>query len=234
MIERRNLLIGVTCVAGAAAAYALTPRRRLSLLGGAKLADIIPAKLDGWSSTDVTDLVAPKTEGSLAARLYNQTVERVYRRDDDGFEVMMLVAYGDTQSNELQLHRPESCYPAFGFALSRDSAFDLPIDSKTSIPARRLVADAPSRRENIIYWVRLGEFLPKDDSEQRTDRLKAAMHGYVADGVLARFSALADDPEQAWTAAGQCVSALIKSMAPAKRNVLIGNALADSLRAGGV
>ena len=63
--------------------------------------------------------VAPETPDSLAARLYGETVGRIYRQQSTGDQVIMLMAHGDVESNELQLHRPEVCYPAFGFASRR-------------------------------------------------------------------------------------------------------------------
>ena len=80
----------------------------VSLLGDDKLADVVPRRFGAWTSHDVSDLVAPKTEDSLSARLYSQTVGRTYLNTETGAEVMALIAHGDTQSNSLQLHRPRS------------------------------------------------------------------------------------------------------------------------------
>src|ERR1019366_5638200 len=98
------LIMGGACAAGAGAALALTTRRRVSLLGGAKLADIVPRAFGSWTSQDVGDLVSPKEEGSLMSKLYGETVERTYSGTETGAQVMMLLAYGDSQTNELQLH----------------------------------------------------------------------------------------------------------------------------------
>src|SRR5437868_7191039 len=169
MSSRREVLIGSACLLGAGASYALAPRRHVTLLPpDNKLEEIVPRAFDGWTSQDVTDLVAPKIEGSLVSKLYGETVGRVYSHAG-GPDVMMLLAYGDTQSDDLQLHRPEICYPAFGFAISRSSPTDVALGGGVSIPSRQLVADAPERRETIIYWARLGEYLPRDRKEQQFD-----------------------------------------------------------------
>jgi EpsI family protein len=162
MIGRRDLLIGSACLAGAGVAYALVPRHHVSLLRGLTVEQTVPRAFGAWVSQDVSDLVAPKVEDSLAARLYGETVGRVYRGGDSGVEIMMLLAHGDTQSDDLQLHRPEICYPAFGFAISQSAVTDVALASRVTLPSRRLVADAPDRREIIIYWSRLGEYLPLD------------------------------------------------------------------------
>jgi EpsI family protein len=226
MIARRDLLIGSACVVTAGAAVALKPKRRVSLLGRSKLADVVPSAFGAWTSRDVGDLVAPKTEGSLASRLYGETVGRVYRQAGTGIEVMMLLAHGDTQTDQLQLHRPESCYPAFGFQLTSNRPASVPLAGGEQLPTRRIVANGPDRIENIVYWSRIGEFLPNSGPQQRLDQLKTAMQGIVADGLLARFSVLGASPDDAFTALDGFIPTLIMAVRPGDRPALIGTLLA--------
>ncbi|MEO8811739.1 MAG: exosortase-associated protein EpsI, V-type [Caulobacteraceae bacterium] len=233
MIARRDFFVGGACLAAAGLAYGLIPRRHVTLLGGARLEEIVPRVTGDWASHDVTDLVAPKIEGSLLSKLYGQTVGRVYRRGADGAEIMMLLAYGNTQSDDLQLHRPEICYPAFGFAISQDFATSLPLASRIAIPSRQLVATAGDHRENIVYWSRLGEFFPIDRQAQQIDRLKTAMHGVVADGLLARFSILNLTPDVALGTIRGFVETLVMAVAPDRRAVLVGTERAAALLGAG-
>ncbi len=230
MIQRRDLIIGGACIAAGAAAYGLKPRRRVSLQGSAKL-DALPRQFDGWTSRDVSDLVAPKTPDSMAARLYDETVGRVYTHATSGTEIMMLLAHGDSQSNDLQVHRPEVCYPAFGFAISRSQAIDLPLPGGVTVPSRRLVATAPGRQENIIYWARLGEFLPTNGAQQRLDRLETSIHGYVADGLLARFSAIGSDPATSFRQVAGFIADLMRAVPSPERASLIGTVRANAMAA---
>jgi EpsI family protein len=229
MTNRRDILIGAACLAGAGAAFAMTPRKKLSLLADRKLEDVIPRTAPGWKSVDVSDLVQPKEEGSLAARLYNQTVGRGYQHDQTGIQLMMLAAYGQSQSNDLMLHRPETCYPASGFRISANEPARLALPGGGVLPARRLVADAPGRREAILYWSRLGEDLPVSNREQRLDRVRTAMSGYVADGLLMRVSALGADPELVFPHLESFVPVLLQATAPQARSVLVGTQLARSI-----
>jgi EpsI family protein len=229
MIRRRDALIAAACLGAAGGAYALEPRRRLSLLGEAKLDDLIPRQVNDWTSHDVTDLVAPREEDSLAARLYSQTVGRVYQQGSGGPEIMMLAAYGETESNELQLHRPESCYPAVGFEIVANAPVRVPVSAAAFLPARRLIAEAPGRREFIVYWSRIGEHLPVDSSEQRLDRVRTAMAGYVPDGLLMRLSAVEHEASTVFTRIESFISALLRSVPPAQRPALIGSRLARSI-----
>lgn len=231
MIGRRDLLIGGACALAAGAAFGLKPRHRVSLQGAAKLDQFVPRRFGAWSSRDVSDLIAPDTPDSLMAKLYGQTVGRIYAHAATGDEIMMLLAHGDTQSNDLQLHRPEVCYPAFGFAISNSSVIALPLASDVTLPARQLVATAPGRQENIVYWSRLGEYLPIDGAQQRWDRLSTSMHGYIADGLLARFSILGSDPSAAFATLVGFIEQLIQATPANQRISLVGTERAGKLAA---
>ena len=234
MIARRDIFIGGACLAAVGVAYGLEPRQRVSLLGQGMLEQILPTTVADWTSRDVGDLAAPATQDSLAAKLYGQLVQRVYQQASTGAEVMMLMAHGDSQTNELQLHRPEVCYPAFGFQLSGDKSAQILLARGVELPGRQLTANAPGRQENIIYWARLGEFLPISGNEQRLDRIRTAMRGVVADGLLARFSLLGSDPTAAFATLEGFVPQLLKAVAANRRPALVGTQIANAMTAAGV
>ncbi len=231
MTSRRDLLVGAVCLCGAGAAFALEPRRHVSLLGQRNLGGLVPAAFGGYRSHDVTDLVAPR-EDSLASRLYGQTVGRVYSSSSGGPDVMMLLAHGDTQNDDLQLHRPEVCYPFFGYAISQNRVLELSLTPQAALPCRSLIAEAPDRRETVVYWTRLGQFLPLDRKEQQVDRLRTSMKGQIADGLLSRFSVANAEPADALAAMVGFIPALIHAMAPNARSVLVGDRIAESLASG--
>ncbi|MES3026257.1 MAG: exosortase-associated protein EpsI, V-type [Pseudomonadota bacterium] len=231
MIARRDLLVGGACVAAAGAAYALKPRKRLVLLPQGKMADILPLTFGDWSASNADGLVQPKSEGDLASTLYSEMVGLIYHQSSTGDTVMMLVAYGDTQSDMLQLHRPESCYPAVGFNLVSTLPATLKLEDGAQLPVRRVVAEAPGRQENIVYWTRIGEALPDSAGTQREARLRTAMQGYTPDGVLIRFSVVGPDSEAGFATIDGFIRELLDSVAPAKRKALIGTKLADAMNA---
>jgi EpsI family protein len=226
MIARRDVLIGSACAVAAGAAYALKPRTYVSLLDQGRLDDVLPRSFNNWSSRDVGNLVAPRTEGTLASRLYSEVIQRIYHHGSTGAEIMMLVAHSNTQTNDLQLHRPETCYPFFGFTLSNNTPWELKLPHGVALPGRRLVASAPGRREAIMYWARLGEYMPVTAGQQRIDRLKTAMSGYVADGLLARFSALGPTPEAVWQVLDEFIPSFVLAVRAEERRVLIGTSRA--------
>jgi EpsI family protein len=231
VVGRRELLIGAACLAGAGAAQFLKPHKAVSLLGKDKLADILPASFGGWTSKDTTDLVAPVDDDSLASRLYEQTLGRIYDNASvSGPSIMMLTAHGALQTNELSFHRPELCYPAAGFTLSQSHTLDLPLGAGVTIPVRCILADAPARRESIVYWSRIGEYLPTNSAEQRADRMKTAFEGYVPDGLLARFSAIGANPEETSAYVQAFIQEILHATSPGRRAPLIGTVRTAALK----
>ena len=228
MISRRNLLIGASCVAAAGTAWQLKPQRKLSLLGKRKMEAIIPRAMEGWTSASSDGFVKPKLQG-LAATLYSEIVERSFISPDDGADVMLLVAYGGTQGDVVQLHRPEVCYPALGFAIQSKKVGSVSVSNLASVPAVRIVATAGERTENIVYWTRLGEDLPTNATEQRRILLKDAMAGFVPDGVLVRASIVNSDPDAAFKALDRFVPSLLAAVNPGDRPALIGTKRAKAI-----
>ncbi|MBB4641748.1 exosortase-associated protein EpsI, V-type [Rhizorhapis suberifaciens] len=192
MVSRREVLAGGAGLMAAGAAWSLEPRVALNLLGRSKLATIVPDRFGGWLSEVSDRLLQPKTQGKLADILYSDTLSRIYRRNGSNDAVMMLMAYGSTQSDLLQLHRPETCYPAFGYRIEQSRAVGLRLGTGM-LPARELLAVGPGRTESILYWTRVGDSLPTNSAEQRLARLRMAVAGYVPDGLLARFSVEGND-----------------------------------------
>jgi len=187
MFNRRDILIGASCFAAAGTAYAMKPRNRMDMLGKAKLDELMPHAFGAWKAEDVGALIAPPREGSLEDKLYNTVVSRVFSRQD-GATVMMLVAYGRAQTDLLQLHRPEVCYPFFGFTVTDTHPQTIPITPQVTIPGRALTASSYNRTEQILYWARVGEYLPQTGNEQLMARLRSQLAGFIVDGVLVRIS----------------------------------------------
>jgi EpsI family protein len=195
------------------------------------LADVLPLTVDNWSAETSDGLVQPKTEGELAATLYSEIVGRIYHNASTGAAIMMLAAYGETQSDLLQLHRPEACYPAVGFRLVSSKPATVTMAGGGTVPVRRVVAVAPGRQENIVYWTRLGDYLPDGSGAQREIRLKTAMEGYIPDGVLIRFSMTGDQSDEAFAIMDEFIPLLMQGVDPAQRKALIGTSLAKQMQA---
>lgn len=226
MTTRREFIIGGACAVTAGAAYAATPRDRMSLLADNKLDDLVPRAFGSWSELPSDSVVVPESDDSLAARLYAQTVTRTFANYQEGVGVMALFAYGDTQSDQLQLHRPEVCYPAFGFAVVETLPVDIQLAGGAAIPGRRLTAQSALRTEHVAYWTRIGEYLPQSGSEQRSAKLRTAFQGIIPDGILVRVSNLSTDPDKAYEINQSFISQLISAMPQQGLPALVGSRIA--------
>jgi len=224
-MRRRDLVISGLALAAAGTAEALQPHRKMILLRGGKIENLVPRKFGTWTAEVSSGLVSPDQAGQLSKSLYSEIVERIYHDQQSGAAVMLLAAYGDTQSDLLQLHRPESCYPAVGYALESSRPTRILVRNGANIPAREVVAIADERRENILYWTRIGERLPQSAGEQRAARFQNAVEGYVADGILFRCSAVGDS-ESCFKLLNQFVPALLNATQPIGRPALVGSEIA--------
>jgi EpsI family protein len=231
MINRRDLIIGGACLAAAAGAETLRPDEHLSLLAeGEKLEDGVPRAFGPWKVRDADGVLAPESENSLAAKLYNQTVTRMYEGPGGGV-VMLLIAYGNTQSDTLQLHRPETCYPAFGFEVARSQPTRFDLGGGAVVPGRNLVALSPGREERISYWARIGEYLPVDNDEQRRMKFQTALAGVIPDGVLVRISNLQPTDAEGFGLNSRFAADFMRAVPPRLRPALVTTATARRLGA---
>lgn len=228
MISRRDMLIGGMLLGASAGAWAWTPRTKMSLLGDADMEKMIPKAFGHWRALPASALVVPEEEGSLATQLYSQRVGRIYANPDNE-AAMLLIAYGGTQSDSLQLHRPEVCYPAFGFEIRDTENVPIPLAPGVRIPARKLVAVSNLRTEQILYWSRIGEHLPVTGAEQRWARLRTEMGGTIPDGVLVRISTIGNDAERGLQLNRRLAADLMQAVSPATRRLLLGTEPARAL-----
>ncbi|MCA1653831.1 MAG: exosortase-associated protein EpsI, V-type [Sphingomicrobium sp.] len=220
-LDRRKFVLGAAFLGTAAAAYAREPRSVEDFLGKAKLDDIIPKQFGEWSFVSVSGLVTAP-EDQLSRLLYSQLITRVYSAEGKP-PIMMLVAQSASQTGVLQVHRPEVCYPASGYALSPVVEHDIPVGPKL-LRTNLLAATADGKTEHIIYWTRIGNHLPVSWAEQRWAVAKDNLNGIIPDAVLARISVSEPDRAEATALIESFTRSLIGSLSPAARNVLIGGA----------
>ena len=233
-MQRRDVLFAAGCAATLAGAEWLRPRQRLVLMPkGERLATLFPRQLPGWEDAGGGDIVIPRTEGSLQARLYSDQLARAWQRAGDlagAGPTMLLAAYGTSQSDALQLHRPEVCYPASGFEISAPRPLDLALSGGARLPAVSLTARFGSRIEDIVYWTRLGEALPRTEGEQRRARFEQALDGVVGDGILVRLSAVRDESQgPRFEELAQLARILVDTVSPGGRAAVVGTEISRTI-----
>jgi EpsI family protein len=207
-------------VGTAGLAYAASALNRPRPLVAGGLGPVIPEAAGQWRSIGTAGLVLPP-EGELSRSTYDEVLTRVYARDGAP-PIMLVMAYGGNQSGNMQLHRPEACYPAAGFVLGEPRNVTIQAAPQFAIGARAIEAVAPSRTEQILYWTRIGTSFPLTPSGQRWSVIRDNLRGTVPDGVLVRVSAIMPDAEEAVPLLTGFIRSLIAAAPAEGRRLMIG------------
>lgn len=219
MIGRRDMLIGGIYLAAAGAAFARLPNRRRPRLPSGALEKMVPNQVGAWRYASNEGVVLP-TQDELSDRLYDNIVSRTYIAQANP-PVMLMLAYNSEQDGVLQIHRPEACYTAGGYALSPTEVVPVAVAPGRTIAANRFAASAPDRVEQVLYWTREGDRIPSSWLGQKRDLLLANLDREVPDGMLARVSTLASG-EVGQQVLGKFIADFVASSSPHLRNLLVG------------
>jgi EpsI family protein len=220
-ISIKHLMIGLSMLAAVGLSYALTPKAMLADQSQkVDLETMIPKQFGDWRLDEtIVPLVSPDLQAALN-KVYNQTLTRTYL-NSRGDRIMLSIAYGADQSDNVSIHLPEGCYRGQGFT----------VGSKTEsvmqtlfgqIPVAQLVASKNARNEPITYWVVVGGEVARDGWEMKKAKLKFAMKGAVADGILIRVSSITPDTKSGYEMQREFSESMIKALTPEQRARIIG------------
>ena len=216
-LDRRKLLLGLLFCSAAGAAAWRKPTRHVDYLGSGKLEDIIPKTIGPWKFAAASGLVVPP-EDQLERATYSQTLTRVYSDGDN--DIMLLLAQSGSETGILQIHRPETCYTASGYHISPVTPHLVSVGSAV-IRANSMDATAAGYTEHVLYWTRIGDDMPASWREQRIAVAEQNLRGVLPDAILVRISIVNSDSAAAWSTIDAFTRALIMSVRPERRNVLI-------------
>lgn len=222
MSRRIAIVVAILMFATSVGAIALRPDAKAAEQGAKiDLEKMIPARLPGWREEpqQIAQVVNPQTQ-ALLDKLYSQILSRAYV-SDDGYRVMLSIAYGSDQRGDLQAHKPEVCYPAQGFTLRDLHAAELDTVFGT-IAASRLFATLRTRDEPVTYWFTVGDSAIANPLEKRLVEFRYALTGQIPDGLLFRISSIDPDRERAYRMQDRFVDALLATLPPADRRRLSG------------
>lgn len=205
-----------------ALSVAITPRtRQVDQTGRPNLAETIPEHFGEWrvDPSRVTAVVNPQQE-QLINRIYSQVLTRTYV-GSEGRRIMLSLAYGEDQSRDSQIHKPEVCYPAQGFLVLERYKDDIAFEGE-ALPVMRVLTQLGARVEPVTYWIRLGDVLVRGAVEQNLTRIGYGLHGSIPDGILFRVSEINADNESSYRLQDEFVTALLSALDPHSRALLIG------------
>ena len=220
---RRTALFAFTAMAAAAglAAYG-KPRRHVD--ANAPKVDLdrmFPSSFGTWRiDTALQAFVRPSTQQGKRYGVYDQVLERTFINAQQQ-RVMLSVAFGSEQSASLQLHRPEVCYRASGYAVRGTHAATIQLADRR-LPITRLQAELPGRPEPITYWTVLGGAVVADEGSFLIRRLSFAARRELLDGMLVRVSSIDPDATGAFELHRAFAEDLSLALTPADRDRVIG------------
>jgi EpsI family protein len=217
-----SLALGALMVSSAAVTKVVTPSVKMADAGGRfSLASMVPQSFGEWhEDTSIVPLqVDPATQAKLD-KIYNQTLSRTYV-NRAGQRIMLSIAYGGDQGDNMGVHKPEVCYTAQGFDVSGARTGSINT-GYGALPVKRLYAVAGARNEPITYWITIGKKATLPGMEQRLQELRYGLTGMVPDGMLVRVSSIGADAPAAYALQESFINALLRSMDEASRVRLIG------------
>jgi EpsI family protein len=226
MSRSTNILLACMAMLGAMLlAVVMTPHNLMARTHEVfNIEQHLPTKFGGWKPVEGLNVVTPPAPDSLEATIYNQEVSRGFV-DPEGHVVMLMVAYGESQSDRLQLHHPEVCYTAQGFRVSRTSPLKLDYSASGQPPlkATRLVAQREERIEPITYWMRIGYDNSSSNWARQFLKLGYGLRGWVPDGALFRVSTIGLPAELSFKVQDKFIHDLLNAVDPATQEFLVGD-----------
>lgn len=219
----KYLLIGLAMLAAAGMAIALTPRDRIADHGPKlDLEAMIPKHFGNWQMDETVVPIMPDPgQQALLNKIYSQVLSRTYI-SGTGSQIMLAIAYGGDQSDAMQVHQPEICYPAQGFQIYRIFWDKLKTINGQLIPVKRLVAVQGPRNEPITYWITLGKEVPDGSLRWKLAQLKYGLTGKIPDGLLFRVSSISPDDSAAFALENRFINDLLAALPSSARAKLAG------------
>lgn len=224
LISFKHLIIGLCMFAAAGMALALKPTTKVADSGSKiDLETLIPKTFGDWKmDATITPLIANPEQEALINKIYSQTLTRTYV-NAAGERVMLSIAYGGDQSDNMALHKPEVCYPAQGFQILKNPTISSFATEEGSISVKRLVATQGQRIEPITYWTTVGDKVAVSAVKWKLQQVKYGLTGKIPDGLLFRISSIQADETKAYQTQDAFTRDLLKAMSPSGRERIIGN-----------
>lgn len=215
--------MGALMLLSVALTMAVTPTHKVAdLKEKIDLETMIPRKFGNWKidETIVPLQVDPETQAALD-KIYNQTLARTYI-NSLGERIMLSIAYGGDQSDNLAVHKPEVCYYAQGFEIKK-AFFDELLTQYGEFPIKRLMAAKGNRNEPITYWITVGDKVVLPGINEKLQQLRYGLTGSVPDGMLVRVSSIDYDVDKAYRLQTIFVQELLSALHATERIRLIGS-----------
>ena len=187
------------------------------------LKNMVPNKFGDWEErfNASNQVINPKQK--MLDSIYKEVLSRTYV-NSAGYQIMLSIAYGKNQSDAVQLHKPEVCYPAEGFEVKGFQLGKLEL-LETVISAIRLETKIGQRFEPLTYWTVVGDQISTGGINKKMIEISYAKKGYIADGMLVRVSSIDKSPPNAYAIQTAFSQAMSKAIAPEHRSRFAGSTI---------
>lgn len=219
----RNIIVLILMLASAGLAIAMRPTHKIAEQGPKVILEtMIPHAFGEWQEEKQSgiQIVDPQTKEMLD-KLYSQTLSRTYV-NGSGYRVMLSIAYGNDQSDSLQVHKPEVCYPAQGFVLQGKQLGTVAV-MNGEIPVTRILTTLGQRSEPVTYWTTVGDQVVKSGIHKKLAEMSYGLRGKIPDGMLIRVSSIDAQSSNAYQIHDRFSAQMLEALAPEHRQRLTGN-----------
>jgi EpsI family protein len=225
----RSAIVTLAMLAALAAAWLMRPRHEVPA-GSVVLETMIPREFGAWKE-EATSIVQVATEldrttgAEIDRPVYDQVLMRTYRRDTDGTLIMLALAYGRQQRQELKIHRPELCYYGQGYDVTPVGERTIVFSRSVRVISQTLMTRNRARLEPVTYWIRIGDKISESAWQTRWNIFKDGLAGRIPDGILVRASSLIQSDSQSGQALEvqrRFLTDLYGSLSPWARRVITG------------
>ncbi len=223
-----SLAIFAALLLSAALAYWATPRLT-EVTNAPSLDYTVPKAFGDWK-----EVPSPFVQVSLTTGLdpnmdqpYDQVTMRTYV-NSKGQQIMLALAWGKRQKQEVKIHRPDLCYVAQGYKIAslKTAQFNDIANGPRAVLGKQMVAKSSRNSEAVLYWMRIGGLFSEDAFATRAYIMKEGFSGRIPDGILVRASMRFTDASQeqnAWPLLDAFLVDLVKAVPPETRALLLGN-----------
>jgi EpsI family protein len=221
---RRRVVLAGLFIAAAGAQALVRPRAGPGGPAAGTLDRIMPRNVAPFRAAGGTDQIMP-ADSELTGFTYADILTRTYLDTADA-ALFLLAACSAGGEPGLSVHRPEDCYPAYGFDLDPTGMVTVPLANAAhaGIPACFFTARRADRIEHVLYWVRVGGAFPASQAAQRIAVAQENLRGRLPDSVLVRLSVIDGPARDARDRLTRFAAALLAQLDRSGRAVVLGTA----------
>nr|WP_315493623.1 exosortase-associated protein EpsI, B-type [uncultured Rhodoferax sp.] len=221
-LNTKKLALLALMLTSAALAHMLRPDQALaSERPQIHLESMVPSTFADWKKLDnISAQIVDPQQAQKIAEIYTETLSRTYV-NSKGYRIMLSIAYGKNQSDALQLHKPEVCYPAQGFKLISKHASTVLL-ATGPIATTRLETNLGQRYEPVTYWTIVGDHITKTSIDKKLVEMRYAFQGKIPDGMLVRISSIDRDTEAAYEIQSQFAIQMVEAIDTGTRTRFAG------------